>query len=442
MNPCLRLIEADQREPKTIAVVGDAMTDIWYQGAPETCQDHCSCLRQPAEITTPGGALNAVRQLTNWRCHALGLTYPDIAIPVKMRFVDEKNRILFRADILQRMNSESTEQKFLFTARLDCFNRLCNANLDAVLISDYDKGFLNKEMIKMIIDYCNDRNIPCVADPKQNPHFFQGSILKVNEEYSQKFLEKNGGLKRYFCNVIVTQGSRNPFLWVDCRPYFYSFLPNYLQPVPCVNHIGAGDCFAAHLTLALAHGLNLAEAVSIAHAAGRVFVQHPFARPPYPHEITKDLDPIGGKQLHSSQLAALRESNPGRIVFTNGVFRLFTPGHAWLLQWARQRGDILVVGVNDDASAGRLRSGQLVLPLEERIALLASQNAVDWIVPFAEDNPCAMLQSLKADVLVKGNEYADTTVPGADMVGQVLFAPDSPFPNHATQLVEKCRISC
>ena len=62
-----------------------------------------------------------------------------------------------------------------------------------------------------------------------------------------------------------------------------------LAPVECVNHVGAGDCFAAHLALAMAHSLSLVDAVAIAHSAGRVYVQHPHNRPPTPDEIKKDL---------------------------------------------------------------------------------------------------------------------------------------------------------
>lgn len=60
------------------------------------------------------------------------------------------------------------------------------------------------------------------------------------------------------------------------------------EKVNCVSHVGAGDCFAAHLVLALAHGFSLEDAAAIAHSAGRVYVQHEHNRPPMPEEIAED----------------------------------------------------------------------------------------------------------------------------------------------------------
>lgn len=116
--------------------------------------------------------------------------------------------------------------------------------------------------------------------------------------------------------------------------------------------------------------------------------------------------------------AALRRELAGRrgekSVFTNGVFDLLHPGHIQLLQFARAQGDILVVGVNDDASVRRLKGEKRpIFPLAERMEILAALECVDYIVPFNKDTPLQLIRALgKIDVLVKGGDYAPGEVVG------------------------------
>jgi rfaE bifunctional protein nucleotidyltransferase chain/domain len=103
-----------------------------------------------------------------------------------------------------------------------------------------------------------------------------------------------------------------------------------------------------------------------------------------------------------------------KTVFTNGVFDLLHPGHIQLLQFAREQGDILVVGINDDASVRRLKGEKRpIFPLAERMEILAALECVDFIVPFSEDTPLQLIRALgKIDVLVKGGDYAPGEVVG------------------------------
>jgi len=107
-----------------------------------------------------------------------------------------------------------------------------------------------------------------------------------------------------------------------------------------------------------------------------------------------------------------------KIVFTNGVFDLLHPGHIQLLQYAREQGDILVVGVNDDASVRRLKGEKRPLfPLSERLEILAALECVDFVVPFSEDTPLQLIQALgNIDVLIKGGDYAPGQVVGRQEV--------------------------
>lgn len=106
-----------------------------------------------------------------------------------------------------------------------------------------------------------------------------------------------------------------------------------------------------------------------------------------------------------------------RIAFTNGVFDLLHGGHLALLLRARALADVLVVGVNSDASVRRLKGrGRPVVPLAERMEMLAGLKPVDYVVPFADDTPAKLIAALQPDVLVKGGDYRLDQIVGRDVV--------------------------
>ena len=111
-----------------------------------------------------------------------------------------------------------------------------------------------------------------------------------------------------------------------------------------------------------------------------------------------------------------------KVVFTNGVFDILHAGHVTLLERARVLGDVLIVGVNTDASARRLGKapGRPINRLRDRAALLAALSCVDAVVAFGEDTPEKILSVLKPDILVKGADYAKGQIAGARHAGRVV----------------------
>ena len=102
------------------------------------------------------------------------------------------------------------------------------------------------------------------------------------------------------------------------------------------------------------------------------------------------------------------------IVFTNGVFDILHRGHLDLLEFARRQGDVLVVGLNNDASTRRLKGpGRPINRQRDRARLLAALKPVDCVCLFGEDTPLNLILALKPDVLVKGSEYASGEIVGA-----------------------------
>jgi rfaE bifunctional protein nucleotidyltransferase chain/domain len=131
-------------------------------------------------------------------------------------------------------------------------------------------------------------------------------------------------------------------------------------------------------------------------------------------------------------------------VFTNGVFDLLHPGHIELLEAARCEGDLLIVGVNTDASARRLAKGpgRPVSNERARARVVAGLAAVDCVVLFDEDTPLELIRALEPDVLVKGADYSRDRIVGADWVeargGRVVRVPVVPGFS-TTALVERLR---
>ncbi|MCO5231137.1 MAG: D-glycero-beta-D-manno-heptose 1-phosphate adenylyltransferase [Chitinophagales bacterium] len=106
-----------------------------------------------------------------------------------------------------------------------------------------------------------------------------------------------------------------------------------------------------------------------------------------------------------------------KIVFTNGCFDILHKGHIKTLFEARRIGDLLVVGVNDDASIRRLKGfDRPILPLESRIAVLASLEYVDYVIPFSEDTPLEIIKQVRPSVLVKGGDYREDDIVGRELV--------------------------
>lgn len=272
MNVAESLIEACARSEKTILFLGDGMTDVYVHGYIDDCQDGCKKFVETEHVEVPGGCANAARSLQNWECHRVVLHDRNTG-PVKTRFlIDDK--VVWRHD-WERAGFD----KGLW--RMQALDALIKRNPHAVLLSDYDKGTMTPEFIAQVIDHCRKRKIPCVADVKREPKCYRGAIIKCNEGYLNYYADF---LPRK--STVVTCGSRNPILWHNDAPYG---LGHDLPEVKCVNHVGAGDCFAAHLTLALAHRLSLRDAVALAHSAGRVYVQNRHNSPPEPLTVTLDL---------------------------------------------------------------------------------------------------------------------------------------------------------
>lgn len=148
------------------------------------------------------------------------------------------------------------------------------------------------------------------------------------------------------------------------------------------------------------------------------------------------------KIIDWQEIPAIKASGHS-IVFTNGCFDIIHAGHVQYLEQAQQLGDILVVGLNSDASVRRLKGSSRPINSEENRALvLAALQSVDYVIIFEEDTPYELIEAIQPDVLVKGGDWKETEIVGSDIVkakgGKVISLPFREGLS-TTNMIEKMR---
>ena len=198
---------------------------------------------------------------------------------------------------------------------------------------------------------------------------------------------------------------------------------------------GAGDMVLTALAMAVAAGADWHEAVELANVVGGLEVEKLGCVPITRDEIVADLlaEQRSGRGKERTLDALLPELNTHRragrrIVFTNGCFDLIHLGHVKYFQYAKAQGDLLVVGVNTDASISALKGPKRpVVAEDDRIGVLEELESIDYLIKFGEQTPIELIRAIEPDVLVKGADYKKEQVVGWDLVeargGKVALAP-------------------
>lgn len=113
-----------------------------------------------------------------------------------------------------------------------------------------------------------------------------------------------------------------------------------------------------------------------------------------------------------------------KIVFTNGCFDILHSGHVRIIEFAKSQGDLLILGLNSDASVRRLKGpSRPVNKQNDRAIVVSALEAVDGVVLFKEDTPLNLIKIIKPDILVKGADYTTDNVVGREYAGKVVLCP-------------------
>ena len=296
------------------------------------------------------------------------------------------------------------------------------------ILSDYAKGTLAQ--VAALIDVCRRRGVAVLVDPKGTDfsRYRGATVLTPNQaEFeavagparSQADIATQGEALREELELealVVTLGERGmAVITADGEPVF---LPARARQVFDVT--GAGDTVIATLAAGIGAGMTVQDAASLANLAAGLVVGKIGVASVTPSELRLALHELGqgGRGLldraEARQVAAESRGRGEKLVMTNGCFDILHAGHVAYLEEAKQRGDRLLVAVNDDASTTRLKgAGRPINPLADRMAVLAGLAAVDWVVPFSEDTPEKLIGEILPDVLVKGGDYRPENIAGA-----------------------------
>ena len=321
------------------------------------------------------------------------------------------------------------------------------AACDVMALSDYAKGVLGADTVAQLIAVARAAGKPVVADPKGGDFARYGGATVITpnrreaaaaagvaDDTGDDAVAAMGAalIERFgVAAVAITRGDAGLSLITPGDAPRH--LPAQAREVYDVS--GAGDTVCALFALALGAGVSLDDAAALANLAAGVVVGKLGTSVVDDGELLHAMragawSAAEAKVITRAALAARVESWRSRglrIGFTNGCFDLLHPGHVSLLEQARAACDRLVVGLNSDASARRLKGdGRPVQGEAARAQVLASLACVDAVLLFEEDTPLGVIEAMRPDVLVKGADYSRDEVVGGDFVegygGSVLLA--------------------
>jgi D-beta-D-heptose 7-phosphate kinase/D-beta-D-heptose 1-phosphate adenosyltransferase len=439
-------------------VVGDQMLDEYLWGkaeriSPEAPVQVVDVLREDLRL---GGAGNVVNNLVALGCRVavssvvggdnngaqLMQAFSGKGVDVAGVFEDphrltsKKTRVVAANQQIVRLDRETREPLGPDSEqRLTEYLRQQAGSFQVILVSDYLKGVLTPIVLEAVVAAGREHGIPVVVDPKGNDYakYRGATILTPNrreaEAASGVAITDAASLERAarlmldqadLSALLITRSEEGMSLFPREKEALH--IPTVAREVFDVT--GAGDTVLAVLGLAMAGGLALPEAALLANIAAGIAVSKLGTSTVSPGEIIEEAgrghrDSVAKiKNLDVLVSLIKREQEMGkRVVFTNGCFDLLHAGHVKYLQKARSLGDLLILGLNSDASVRRLKGpSRPLIDEEERAHLLAALDCVDYVVMFDEDTPLRLIETLKPDILVKGGDYTREGVVGHEVV--------------------------
>jgi D-beta-D-heptose 7-phosphate kinase/D-beta-D-heptose 1-phosphate adenosyltransferase len=350
-----------------------------------------------------------------------------------------KKRITAFSNILLRIDEgdiepigKETEKKLLENFKL------LFKNMDAIILSDYGYGIITEQILECVKKLQEKKSKILVIDSKDLRKFklLNPTAVKPNYEETIRLLNVPKLLNGQRVDQILEVGKKLHELTgaehiaatIDAdgtilfekgkKPFLIPSIPQDNK-----NAIGAGDTFISAMTLSLCCGASGRTAIEIASAAAAVIMQKEGTVVCTMNELKAYFNDTPKYIQHSTDLTkkidALKKEGK-KIVFTNGCFDILHKGHVSLLNQAKALGDVLIVGINGDASIKRLKGNERPINcLDDRITVLAGLEAVDYLVSFEEDSPYKIIKAIKPDVFAKGGDYEVESILEAPLVKQL-----------------------
>ncbi len=484
MDECLRHLDLGGFSGLRVLVAGDFMLDEYLWGRVERISPEAPVpvIEVERETRTLGGAGNVVNNLValGAQVEVLGLVGQDnaahllrqeltrLGVAPEGLFSDPgrrtslKTRVIGNSQQVVRIDQESrlpAPPAFADFARKYLGERL--PFLQALVLSDYDKGTLTPHLLKDLIRRGRAQGLPVVVDPKGADYspYARATVITPNRREAELAvghslarwedlvragarLRQNLGLD----HLLITLGAEGMLLFPRKGPERH--IP--AEPREVFDVSGAGDTVVALMALGLAQWGDPVLAATLANLAAGVVVGKVGTAPILRAELERELGRKGTRleekivSLPELRLiASYLQAQGKRLVFTNGCFDLLHGGHIKFLEDSRRLGDALVVALDSDASARQVKGpGRPVIGESERLRILAALQAVDYVTLFDSHQLPQILEDLKPDVLTKGSNYPEEQVAGREIVqsygGQVTLLPVTD-PTSTTDLINRIR---
>ncbi len=348
---------------------------------------------------------------------------------------------------LFRMDSESVEPLAeehyarlveIFEAKLE--------QVDVVCLQDYNKGVLTGSFCQQAIhsaakagkkilvdpsyigDYTKYAGATLITPNRQEARLEVGFEIKTIEDAAKAAEQLVQKLQLEA--VVITLDKEGAYLK---SPEFSEHIPT--RPRKVYDVTGAGDTVLATLALMLAAGCDYRTAVQLSNVAGGIEVEKFGGATVSVEEIITEIAYLsrgseGKVRSVDSLMAELnwRRKQNQKIVFTNGCFDVIHRGHIEFLKFCKQQGDVVVIGLNSDKSVKTIKGQDRPIHNQlDRAAVLAAFETVDFITVFDEPDPLKLIEKVRPDVLVKGQDWEKKGVIGTDFVqsygGKVVLAP-------------------
>lgn len=429
-----------------ILVVGDVMLDTNCFGTINRISPEAPVpiLHVSKEIFSPGGAGNVAMNLSSLgaQTHIMGVVGADENAKT-LRSIFKKNKVKaflqtsYKNTTINKYRVMSENQHLLridHERKIKDFNKIkfrnqflkILPNIDLVIFSDYAKGTL--EDIEFLINKSKKEGLKVIIDPKGNCYQkYKGADLitpnlkefqdAVGISTNLKEIEKKGinlCKKLDIKSILITLGENGMAFTSKDNEFFH--IDTDAKEVFDVT--GAGDTVIAALSAAYSQNIDIRECIKISNIAAGIAVSKIGTTNISIDDLNNKIQNIfvksSNKILTRKALIKKLLSVSKKIVFTNGCFDILHPGHIKYLEQAKELGDLLIVGVNDDKSVQRLKGkNRPINKLVHRMKMLASLSSVDFVVSFSESTPLKLIKDINPNVLVKGGDYRLDQIIGA-----------------------------
>lgn len=360
--------------------------------------------------------------------------------PLKTRYIAQNQQLL-------RVDQENTEaiETSIQNKLLDIFKSHIK-KVKIVIISDYGKGIFSMELTQTLIKIAHENNVRVIVDPKGKDYkkYKNADIITPNKSElseatgmtthsTESVIDACHKLIEEFNigHIIATRGEKGMTMVSKSET---QHIPTAAKSVYDVT--GAGDTVVATIAACLANGYSFNKSIRIANIAAGIVVEKFGTATVGLDEINQKVKKQTSSEHIRHKIISIDEAQPIiekwkeenlKIGFTNGCFDIIHPGHLSLLSQARANCHRLIVGLNSDDSVRLLKGNDRPFNNQTtRASILASLIDTDLIIIFSEKTPLNLIKTIKPNVLIKGADYKQDEVVGADFVksynGQIFLA--------------------